>query len=108
MTRGYLSTSTFIIALSITLVMFVGMGLQILHQYRVAKTVGSQNSRLQGLSGIITHLGEVLTMSARMGAATGDLKWEERYLGFEPQLDKTWNESRCNVRLRYQHTRLFL
>lgn len=43
--------------------------------------------RVQQLRGEIIHLDEVLTMSARMAAATGDLKWEQRYRTFEPQLD---------------------
>ena len=43
--------------------------------------------RLERLHGDIVHLDEVLTMSAKMGAASGDLKWEQRYLSFEPLLD---------------------
>lgn len=42
---------------------------------------------LQRLSGEIIHLDEVLTMSARMAATTGHLKWENRYRQFEPKLD---------------------
>ena len=44
---------------------------------------------LQRLSGAIIHLDEVLTMSARMAATTGDLKWESRYLQHEPTLNQT-------------------
>jgi PAS domain S-box-containing protein len=43
--------------------------------------------QLQELGAIITNLDEVLTMSARMAAATGDLKWEKRYRQHEPTLD---------------------
>jgi signal transduction histidine kinase/ActR/RegA family two-component response regulator len=42
--------------------------------------------RVERLRGTIVHLDEVLTMSARMAAATGDLRWEARYRTFEPQL----------------------
>ena len=42
---------------------------------------------LQRLSGEIVHLDEVLTMSARIAATTGDLKWENRYRRFEPKLN---------------------
>lgn len=42
----------------------------------------------------IMHLDEVLTMSARMGAATGDPKWKKRYDKFEPELDKVIGENR--------------
>jgi len=42
--------------------------------------------KAQDLGGVIVHLDEVLRMSARMAAATGDLRWEQRYRSFEPQL----------------------
>jgi PAS domain S-box-containing protein len=38
-------------------------------------------------AGKIIHLDEVLTMSAKMAAATGDSGYEARYKSFEPQLD---------------------
>ena len=44
--------------------------------------------RLERLQGDILHLDEVLTMSARMTAASGDLQWEERYRKYEPKLDR--------------------
>lgn len=44
-------------------------------------------ARIEELRGVIVHLDEVLTMSSRMAAATGDLRWEARYHSFEPQLD---------------------
>lgn len=47
----------------------------------------SDQFALQQLSGQIIHLDEVLTMSSRMAAATGDSRWEARYRNFEPQLD---------------------
>lgn len=37
--------------------------------------------------GAIVHLDEVLTMSARMAAATGDERWTRRYREAEPRLD---------------------
>ena len=49
--------------------------------------------KLQTLSDEITYLDEVLTMSARMNAATGNSSWEERYRQFEPQLDIAIKES---------------
>ncbi len=41
---------------------------------------------LQEVSGKIVHLDEVLTGSARMAAATGNLQWERRYRVFERDL----------------------
>ncbi len=49
--------------------------------------------KLQMLSDEITYLDEVLTMSARMNAATGNFIWEERYRQFEPKLDIAIKES---------------
>ncbi len=53
----------------------------------VQNTVGT-DLNIQRLSGVVVHLDEVLTMSARMSAATGDLYWEQRYRTYEPQLDR--------------------
>jgi signal transduction histidine kinase len=44
--------------------------------------------RIAELRGTIVYLDEVLTMSARMGAATGDQQWEGRYRVFDPELTK--------------------
>jgi PAS domain S-box-containing protein len=49
--------------------------------------------RLSELSGTIDNLDEVLTMSARMAAATGDKSWEERYRNFEPKLNSVIEET---------------
>jgi PAS domain S-box-containing protein len=48
--------------------------------------------RIEELQGTIVHLDEVLTMSARMAAATGDPQWEARYRRSEPQLDQAIKE----------------
>jgi signal transduction histidine kinase/CheY-like chemotaxis protein len=46
----------------------------------------ARDLRIAELRGTIVHLDEVLTMSARMAAATGDQRWEERYRVFDPML----------------------
>ena len=48
----------------------------------------SQKDEMAELRGTILHFNEVLTMSARMAASTGDLMWEKRYLKYESQLDE--------------------
>ena len=60
--------------------------------YRNFQTSITKNFKLQDLSGQIVHLDEVLTMSARMAASTGNLEWEKRYLNFVPPLDNAINE----------------
>ncbi|MGH9862332.1 MAG: ATP-binding protein, partial [Candidatus Acidiferrales bacterium] len=49
--------------------------------------------RIVEIRGVIMHLDEVLTMAARMAAATGERRWEERYRHFEPELDAAIQEA---------------
>ena len=47
------------------------------------------------MAGRIKHLDEVLTMSARMAAATGSLAWEHRYRKYEKKLDQVLQEAKA-------------
>nr|MDQ2971337.1 ATP-binding protein [Acidobacteriota bacterium] len=49
--------------------------------------------RIESLRGRIVYLDEVLTMSARLAAATGDSQWEARYRRFDPELDRAIEEA---------------
>ncbi|MEP6686104.1 MAG: hypothetical protein ABJB22_04940, partial [Verrucomicrobiota bacterium] len=60
--------------------------------YRDAKAFHYRDERSYELRGVIVHLDEVLTMSARMAAATGDAAWEKRYREYEPKLDAAIKE----------------
>jgi hypothetical protein len=55
----------------------------------------SVDLRLRWLAGEILRLDEVLTMSARMAAATGDRSWERRYREHEPLLNELILEARA-------------
>jgi PAS domain S-box-containing protein len=61
--------------------------------YRIEAATRDRPVRVTELRGTIGQLDEVLTMSARMAAATGDLAWERRYLEFEPRLDAAIKEA---------------
>lgn len=61
--------------------------------YRGFRTTVYQQFQLEKWSGQIVHLDEVLTMSARMAASTGDLQWEKRYKQYEPDLLKAIEET---------------
>jgi hypothetical protein len=63
------------------------------HDYRDAEADLPAIGRLEIIRGEIIHLDEVLTMSARMAATSGDLGWETRYRLLEPQLDQTIKEA---------------
>lgn len=52
------------------------------------KTV-KKSTQLRSLSSDVIYLDEVLTMSARMSASTGQPFWEKRYNEYVPKLDKT-------------------
>jgi len=81
----------FIKILKITVILTaVGLswfGWRTLRTFEHFKTMDKVHHRIIKLNGMITHFDEVLTMSAKMAAATGDLKWEDRYRSFEPKLD---------------------
>lgn len=51
-----------------------------------------KNERIAQLQGTILQYDEVLTMSAKMAAATGEMKWELRYRQIEPLLDEAIRE----------------
>lgn len=51
--------------------------------------VDRARDQILSLQATVLHYDEILTMSARMAAATGDVKWENRYRSFEPLLDQT-------------------
>ncbi|MEE9441776.1 MAG: ATP-binding protein [candidate division Zixibacteria bacterium] len=55
--------------------------------------ISEEHVRIENLRGIIIHLDEVLTMSAKMAAATNDLKWEKRYRKYEIELDAAIKEA---------------
>jgi len=77
----------------LTIVAFVWFSWVIFEARRDAKVFENRLSRIEELRGVIVHLDEVLTMSARMAAATGDLQWEERYRRFDPELDAAIKET---------------
>ncbi len=75
-----------------TVIGLSGLGWYMCDTYRHFKDVATKQFRMIELTGIITHFEEILTMSARMAAATGDLGWENRHKSFAPQLDAAIKE----------------
>ena len=65
--------------------------------YRSFSETVNRQFELQKRTGQISHYDEVLTMSARMAASTGDLRWQERYDKFVPLLDTAISETLDNV-----------
>lgn len=93
--RGKLHNPTviLIVCLVLTMGVIIWLGWNVFISYDVVRTVLPENERLYELRGEIIYLDEVLTMSARMSATTGDLAWEERYQSFVSQLDAAIQEA---------------
>lgn len=87
MTRGLGVVKFFTVVFLLTMVILAGLLCHMWYSYRRFSSDQRRNFRTGELAGVITHLDEVLTMSARMAVATGDPQWERRYRVFEPQLD---------------------
>ena len=81
------------VVLSATCAVLILLGWTVWKSYEENKVTIERNIKIEELLGSIIHLDEVLTMSARMAAATGDLRWEKRYRSFEPKLDAAIKEA---------------
>ncbi len=55
--------------------------------YTDEKQVLAKLASVEKLSKQISHLDEVLTMSARLNALTGEKNWQNRYMLYEPELE---------------------
>ena len=73
-------------SVALTGLVLVGLAYQASRTHRLLVAVAKQNLMINELRTRIIHLDELLSMSTRMAAATGDPKWESRYLQFEPTL----------------------
>lgn len=74
------------LALAITAMSLVAGLWSAYDSYQRFETAVRRNAEIQELRGRIVFLDEVLTMSARMAAATGDPGWEDRYRRGEAEL----------------------
>jgi signal transduction histidine kinase len=77
----------------LTLLLFAPLAWMAGKSYEGFNRIQQQEFRLRQLSDQITYYDEVLTMSARLNAATGDRQWEDRYHAAEPKLDAIIQES---------------
>ncbi|HUS40278.1 MAG TPA: ATP-binding protein [Pirellulales bacterium] len=74
--------------MTLTLLLLVANSLLIWKTQRDFGYIAEVEFELQKLRASIVHLDEILTMSCRLSAATGDLQWEQRYREYEPLLDQ--------------------
>jgi PAS domain S-box-containing protein len=90
---GLVPMKVLAVAVVVTMLLFALFCFQVWDAYRDFRTTQTVYFKLQELKSTIVHFDEVLTMSARMGAATGNLRWEKRYRTFEPRLDAAIKET---------------
>jgi len=79
--------------LVLTAVLLGWFALGALAAQRELAAIRARDLRLAALRGQIEHLDELLTMSARMAAASGERSWEERYVRHEPTLARAIEEA---------------
>ncbi len=74
--------------LVLTGVLLIGLWVHNDHAETSVRNLKERCNNIEQFRKDIIHYDEVLTMSARMAAATGDSKWEQRYREYEPKLTK--------------------
>ena len=80
------------ISIIITIIVLGWYSSRSLSNYRYLRSERELILNLKELQGSIIYLDELLTMSSRMAASSGDLKWEERYLDHVSKLDSCINK----------------
>jgi len=76
-----------------TIIILLGIGVYTYDVTNVIKKIQAEELRMVELRGNIIYLDEVLTMSSRIAAQTGDLSWENRYNTYVTSLDKDIKEA---------------
>lgn len=70
------------------------LGIEVVRGVDAVDRAAERSTELGRLVGEVRHLDEVLTMSALMGAATGEERWRERYRTHEPALARAIERTR--------------
>ena len=88
-----ISVRFFTTVLTITLIILVVLGIFDYRAEQVIKNLHDHYAQIEKFRSEIIHYDEILTMSARMAAATGDTRWVERYKIYEPKLTAAINQA---------------
>jgi methyl-accepting chemotaxis protein PixJ len=99
---------TMTITIASSLLLTGGSAANIWQVYQGFRHTVERQFEMEKRSSEIKYLDEVLTMSARMAATTGNAKWEKRYNNFVPKLDDaikyTLDNSNAAIRAQAQQT----
>jgi PAS domain S-box-containing protein len=88
--------------LALGVILLLILGSVVWSMYDSTSKMGTHELTLQRLAGNVAHLNELLTMYARLAAATGDSKWERDYQTVQPQLDDDLLEIAVQAREQYE------
>ncbi|MBL8014489.1 MAG: hypothetical protein JNN05_11640 [Candidatus Omnitrophica bacterium] len=88
-----ISVRFFTAVLIVTTVILVILGIYDYRAENVIKDLNDHSAMIETLRSEIIHYDEILTMSARMAAATQDTRWVERYKIYEPRLTAAINQA---------------
>ena len=92
------------LGLGLGVLLLAALGPVVWSMYDSLSRMGNHELTLQRLAGSVAHLNELLTMYARLAAATGDPKWETNYQAVEPQLDNALLGIAVEARAEYDKT----
>lgn len=81
-----ISVRFFTSVLVVSAIILVALGIYDYRAEKIIKGMHAHYAQIEKFRSEIIHYDEILTMSARMAAATGDTKWVERYKLYEPRL----------------------
>jgi two-component system cell cycle sensor histidine kinase/response regulator CckA len=90
------------IGVLINLALLVAVASLVWSMYQSLSQVGKEALEVQRLLGKVAYLNELSTMSARMGAVTGDARWEQRYRKNEDKLDDSLVDLAVLAREEYE------
>lgn len=93
MRHGSKQQTLLLIVLTISMLALLASASFILHHYQRYTEASEKLNRVQHLSSQIQYFDEVLTMSARMHAYSGERLWRERYDAASKQLDQAIQEA---------------
>ena len=89
---GLFTPKRFVLLFLLVAAILVTPAWQAWQAYVQLRTNENQLRQIIGIEGSIMHRDEVLTMSAKMAAATGKLEWVTRYEKFGPRLNPAIKE----------------
>ncbi len=79
--------------LALTGLLLVGIGMRDYQARQAVSALKERYLQIEQLRGQIIHDDEIMTMSARMAAATGDRSWEAQYRAVEPKMKEAIQEA---------------